>query len=127
STMPLLRSKELSVMIDCAEISHIISDIRLEEEVHPIDNSFLKHKIFFGTDDFDELIASKPKIFDNYPAKSEDIALIGFTSGTTGNPKMTAHYHKDVINICEAFPRFSLQPTEKDVFTGTPPIGFTFG
>jgi len=127
ATMPLLRSKELNVMIECAEISHIISDIRLEEEVHPIDHTFLKHKIFFGSDTFDQLVASKPKTFYNYPTKSEDIALIGFTSGTTGNPKMTAHYHKDVINICEAFPRFSLQPTEKDVFTGTPPIGFTFG
>lgn len=127
ATMPLLRSKELDVMITCAEISHIISDIRLDEEVHFIDHTFLKHKIFFGTEDFDQLVASKPKTFANYPSKSEDVALIGFTSGTTGNPKMTAHFHKDVINICEAFPRFSLQPSEKDVFTGTPPIGFTFG
>lgn len=127
ATMPLLRSKELDVMIECAEISHIISDIRLEEEIHPIDNKFLNHKIFFGTEAFDHLVTSKPKTFDNYSSKSDDIALIGFTSGTTGNPKMTAHHHKDVLNICEAFPKFSLQPTEKDVFTGTPPIGFTFG
>jgi 2-aminobenzoate-CoA ligase len=70
---------------------------------------------------------SKPKTFDNYPSKSEDVALIGFTSGTTGLPKMTAHYHKDVLTICEAFPNYSLQPTSTDIFIGSPPIGFTFG
>jgi 2-aminobenzoate-CoA ligase len=55
------------------------------------------------------------------------VALIGFTSGTTGLPKMTAHYHKDILTICEAFPNYSLQPTSTDIFIGSPPIGFTFG
>lgn len=70
---------------------------------------------------------SKPKTFVYYPSKSNDVALIGFTSGTTGLPKMTAHYHKDILNICEAFPNYSLQPTSTDIFIGSPPIGFTFG
>lgn len=127
ATMPLLRAKELDTMINCAEISHIISDVTLAEEVLKIDNNYLQHTILFGTDEFSSKVANQSKIFENYPTKADDVALIGFTSGTTGNPKMTAHYHKDVINICEAFPGFSLQPTAEDVFTGTPPIGFTFG
>lgn len=127
ATMPLLRAKELETMVECAEISHIISDISLAEEVNLIKSNFVKEKLFFGTIDFDSLLASKPKTFENYKSKANDVALIGFTSGTTGNPKMTAHYHKDVLNICEAFPNFSLQPTPEDIFTGTPPIGFTFG
>lgn len=127
ATMPLLRAKELETMISCAEISHLIADENLADEVHLIKSPFLQSVSFWGNEATNQLIASKPKTFDNYPTKSDDVALIGFTSGTTGNPKMTAHYHKDVLNICEAFPKFSLQPTEKDVFTGTPPIGFTFG
>lgn len=127
ATMPLLRAKELETMIHCAEIAHVISDFSLAEEVILIESEFVKSKSFFGDQNFDKLVASKPKKFQNHPTKAEDIALIGFTSGTTGNPKMTAHFHKDILNICEAFPAFSLQPTEKDIFTGTPPIGFTFG
>jgi 2-aminobenzoate-CoA ligase len=69
----------------------------------------------------------KPKTFSNYTTKSDSVALIGFTSGTTGLPKMTAHFHKDILNICEAFPNYSLQPTPEDIFTGSPPLGFTFG
>ncbi|HUH25399.1 MAG TPA: AMP-binding protein, partial [Flavobacterium sp.] len=127
ATMPLLRAKELETMINCAEIAHIISDYSLADEVHLIQSTFVKSKSFFGEKSFDELIASKPKTFQNYTSKANDVALIGFTSGTTGNPKMTAHFHKDLLNICEAFPSFSLQPTQKDIFIGTPPIGFTFG
>jgi 2-aminobenzoate-CoA ligase len=55
------------------------------------------------------------------------VAIIGFTSGTTGLPKMTAHFHKDILAICEAFPAYSLQLKPDDIFTGSPPIGFTFG
>jgi 2-aminobenzoate-CoA ligase len=65
---------------------------------------------------------NKPKTFDNFHSKSDSVALIGFTSGTTGLPKMTAHYHKDILNICEAFPNIRLQPTPNDIFTGSPPL-----
>ena len=69
----------------------------------------------------------KPKVFNNYSSNAEDVCIIGFTSGTTGLPKMTAHFHRDILNICEAFPNYSLQPTKEDIFTGSPPLGFTFG
>ncbi len=132
STMPLLREKELSTMVECAEISHIICDSRLEDEVLKVKSSFLKEVITY--DGSEETTASlqikmqtKPTTFYNYNSKPDSVCLIGFTSGTTGNPKMTAHFHKDILLICEAFPKYALNVTSNDVFTGSPPLGFTFG
>ena len=125
ATMPLLRSKELTTIINCAEISHVLCDNTLQEDMNLVQSDFLKRTSFY--DELENLMQSKSKVFDNYHSKSDSIALIGFTSGTTGLPKMTSHYHKDILNICEAFPPFSLQITQKDIFTGSPPSGFTFG
>ena len=127
ATMPLLRSKELTTIVDCAEISHALCDIDLSEEMQLVKSDFIKSIFYYGNSQLEELIASRPKTFDNYHSKSDAVALIGFTSGTTGLPKMTAHFHKDILNICEAFPQYSLQPTSDDIFTGSPPLGFTFG
>jgi 2-aminobenzoate-CoA ligase len=125
STMPLLRSKELTTIIDCAEISHALCEKGLQDEMNLVKSDFLKQTSFY--DGLEALMQSKPTEFTNYHSKSDSIALIGFTSGTTGLPKMTSHYHKDILNICEAFPRYSLQPGQNDIFTGSPPLGFTFG
>jgi len=127
ATMPLLRSKELTTIIECAEISHVLCDSSLSEEMELVESSFLKSICYYRNSELEDLMVSKPKTFTNYHTKSDSVALIGFTSGTTGLPKMTAHYHKDILNICEAFPPYSLQPTSDDVFTGSPPLGFTFG
>ncbi|MEZ4854783.1 AMP-binding protein [Flavobacterium sp.] len=127
ATMPLLRAKELKTVIDCAEISHAICDIDLAEEMKLTQSDFLKKVAYFDTDEWIKKVNSKPTSFENYNSNAENIAIIGFTSGTTGIPKMTAHFHKDILNICEAFPIHSLQPTKDDVFTGSPPLGFTFG
>lgn len=127
ATMPLLRAKELKTVIDCAEISHAICDIDLIEEMELTQSEFLKKTAYFDRDEWNTVVNSKSTTFENYNSNAEDIAIIGFTSGTTGIPKMTAHYHKDILNICEAFPVHSLQPTKDDIFTGSPPLGFTFG
>jgi len=127
ATMPLLRSKELTTIIDCAEISHALCDNDLADEMNLVKSDFLKKVCFYNNSKLEELMQSKDKTFTNYHSKSDSICLIGFTSGTTGLPKMTAHYHKDILNICEAFPNYSLQPTPNDIFTGSPPLGFTFG
>lgn len=132
ATMPLLREKELSTMVECAEISHAFCDYRLEEAMLEVKSPFLKHVITFdgtgeGVSKLETLIGNKPKTFKNYTSKADSLAIIGFTSGTTGKPKMTSHYHKDILLICEAFPKYSLQPTPDDIFTGSPPLGFTFG
>ena len=127
ATMPLLRSKELTTIIDCAEISHAFCDTDLAEEMLLVKSAFLKEICFYRNSQLEDLMQAKPTTFSNYHSKSDSIALIGFTSGTTGLPKMTSHYHKDILNICEAFPNYSLQPTPNDIFTGSPPLGFTFG
>ncbi|SHI85464.1 AMP-binding protein [Flavobacterium terrae] len=127
ATMPLLRSKELTTIIDCAKISHVLCDSSLAEEMELVKSPFLKKTCYYKNAELEDLMQNKPKSYSNYHTKSDSIALIGFTSGTTGLPKMTAHFHKDVLNICEAFPQYSLQPTPNDIFTGSPPLGFTFG
>jgi 2-aminobenzoate-CoA ligase len=127
ATMPLLRSKELTTIIECAEISHALCDSELTDEMKLVKSDFLKTTCFYNNAKLEELMSNKPKIFTNYHSKADSIALIGFTSGTTGLPKMTSHYHRDILNICEAFPQYSLQPTSDDIFTGSPPLGFTFG
>ena len=65
--------------------------------------------------------------FPACPTASDDVALIAFTSGTTGEPKGTMHFHRDVIIMCDAFPPHVLKPTPDDIFCGTPPLAFTFG
>jgi 2-aminobenzoate-CoA ligase len=127
ATMPLLRAKELTTIIDCAEIEFAICDQDLSEEMNLVQSSFLQKTIFYKNETFEKEIKKYPKTFENFLSKADDVALIGFTSGTTGLPKMTAHFHKDILNICEAFPQYSLQPNENDIFTGSPPLGFTFG
>lgn len=132
ATMPLLRSKELTTFVECAEISHALCDESLRDEMQLVASSFLKSVCYFdGSEqnpaELEKLMSSKSTHYENYPSRANSVALIGFTSGTTGLPKMTAHYHQDVINICEAFPKYSLQPTPNDIFTGSPPLGFTFG
>lgn len=132
ATMPLLREKELTVMMESAEISHAFCDYRLEEEMALVKSPFLKQLITFdGTETtmskLETLMHNKPKTFHNYHTMADSVGLIGFTSGTTGKPKMTSHFHRDILLICEAFPKYSLQPKPEDIFTGSPPLGFTFG
>ncbi len=132
ATMPLLRAKELGIFIDCAEISHVLCDQSLNAEMELVQSPFLEQTCYFdGSNEkpsqLEALMSGKPAAFQNFHSRSDTVALIGFTSGTTGLPKMTAHYHKDILNICEAFPVYALQPVEDDIFTGSPPLGFTFG
>jgi len=69
----------------------------------------------------------RPPEFVNADTASDDVALIAFTSGTTGKPKGTMHFHRDVLAICDAFPHAHLGTTPDDIFCGTPPLAFTFG
>lgn len=130
ATMPLLRAKELQTMCDMVEISHLFCDDRLMDEVELVNAESLQYVIPFSCDnvaDFEMIASSKSNNFNSYPSKAKDVVLLGFTSGTTGKPKVTSHYHLDVLRMCQAFPEFALSPTLDDVFTGSPPIGFTFG
>lgn len=136
-TMPLLRAKELKQIVDKACVSAALCDVRLADELArcttPGDEFFcadLKQVRYFHDDapeSLEGLAASKPATFTACDTASDDVCLIAFTSGTTGTPKGCMQFHRDVIAMCDLFPRHVLKPTADDVFCGTPPLAFTFG
>lgn len=132
TTMPLLRSRELNTILECAEIEFAICDVRLKEEMESVSWPALEQVWYFdgafqSQENLEVEMAASSGQFENNVFPAETVAIIGFTSGTTGKPKMTAHYHRDILLICKAFPEHCLQIVPEDVVTGSPPIGFTFG
>ncbi len=133
TTMPLYRAGELRFMMEKAEVKHALCDARLREE---LDRACERHggvrTAYFGGDvtgsaSLERLMTGKPDRFDNIETNAEDVALIAFTSGTTGTPKAAMHYHRDVLAICDTYCARVLQPRGEDLFCGSPPLGFTFG
>ena len=131
-TMPLLRAKELTDIVTKAAISHALCDTRLAAELAaalPMCPT-LEHVAYFGGDiagGVDALMGNKPPTFDNVATAAEDTCLIAFTSGTTGKPKGTMHFHRDVLAACDCWPNSTLRATPDSLFTGSPPLAFTFG
>jgi 2-aminobenzoate-CoA ligase len=131
-SMPLLRAKELTQIVTKAEISHALCDARLAEELRLARPACptLAHVLHFNSPDADALdarAAARPPSFENVKTGKDDTCLIAFTSGTTGQPKGTMHFHRDVMAACACWPRHVLRPTADDVFIGSPPLAFTFG
>ncbi len=134
NTMPMLRAGELTKVVDKAEIQLALSDKRIREELDICAKSsqFLKDVICFdgelGHDgDLDKLALSKPVTFKAVETGRDDVALLGFTSGTTGSPKATMHFHRDLLIIADGYAKEVLGVTDHDVFIGSPPLAFTFG
>lgn len=139
ATMPLLRAKELKQVIDKAQIGAALCDARLADEVHhlldpthPSHCPSLKTVRWFNGSGPDSLEYHLPASRARGPAAAcdtaqDDVALIAFTSGTTGEPKGCLHFHRDILAMCDAFPRHVLKPQASDIFCGTPPLAFTFG
>jgi 2-aminobenzoate-CoA ligase len=134
NSMPMLRAGELSKIVDKAEIGVALCDTRLMEEMVACakGSGFLKQVIGFdGTAnhdaELDRIALSKPVRFEAVRTGRDDVALLGFTSGTTGQPKATMHFHRDLLIIADGYAKEVLGVTPEDVFVGSPPLAFTFG
>jgi 2-aminobenzoate-CoA ligase len=134
NTMPMLRAGELGKIVDKAEIALALCDSRIADELIACakTSKFLKQVVNFdGTSnhdaELDRIALDKPVTFDAVRTGRDDVALLGFTSGTTGEPKATMHFHRDLLMIADGYAREVLNVTPDDVFVGSPPLAFTFG
>lgn len=134
NTMPMLRAGELAQIVDKAEIEFALCDTRLMDELVACakDSKFLKKVIGFdGTAnhdaELDRIALTKSVKYEAVKTGRDDVALLGFTSGTTGEPKATMHFHRDLLIIADGYAKEVLNVTPDDVFVGSPPLAFTFG
>ena len=134
NTMPMLRPGELTQIVDKAEISLALCDTRLMDDLVTCakHSRFLQTVVGFdGTAnhdaELDRLALGKSVRFTAVATGRDDVALLGFTSGTTGEPKATMHFHRDLLIIADGYAKEVLQVTPDDVFVGSPPLAFTFG
>jgi 2-aminobenzoate-CoA ligase len=129
TTMHALRTAEIADVISLTQPSIAISDNRFVDELleASVENITI---VSYGSDDPADLITlseAKSGVFENVPTAADDVALLGPTSGTTGTPKITMHFHRDILANADTFALFILKPVPEDVFAGSPPLAFTFG
>jgi len=133
ATMPLLRAKELSEIIAKAQPSVALCDatllheLELAQQQQPVLHTIVPFNLMDTPGSLAVRAAAHDGDFSACPTHADDIAMLAFTSGTTGTPKAAAHSHRDILSACEAWPRHVLRATPDDVVMGSPPLAFTFG
>ncbi|ABE42549.1 benzoate-CoA ligase family protein [Polaromonas sp. JS666] len=133
ATMPLLRAKELGEIIDKARPSLALCDASLLQELQAARDqggllgTIVPFNLMNEPGSLAVLSAQKDGHFTPCPTAADDIAMMAFTSGTTGKPKAAVHTHRDVLAACEAWPRHVLKARPDDIVMGSPPLAFTFG
>ena len=129
TTMPLLRQRELETVIEIAEIQLAICDHRFLTDLAAASPKSMKTVAYGGSDhaDLTQLAAKQRTTFTVAGTAADDVCMLAFTSGTTGRPKATMHFHRDVLAIADTFSRHLLKPTKEDLFAASPPLAFTFG
>ena len=139
ATMPLLRATELKAIIDKSQPSAALCDVKLQDELKAAlaqspATASLPLRVFNtgdaavnATDSMEALARHANDQATPCPTSADDIALLAFTSGTTGTPKAAVHTHRDVLAACETWPRHVLRATPDDIVMGSPPLAFTFG
>jgi len=134
NTMPMLRAGELAKVVEKARIRLALCDTRMMDELVACSKAsrFLEQVVGFdGTAnhdaELDRIALTKPVRFDAVGTGRDDVALLAFTSGTTGEPKATMHFHRDLLSIADGYAKEVLGVTSDDVFVGSPPLAFTFG
>jgi 2-aminobenzoate-CoA ligase len=131
-TMPLLRPSELVTTIELTRPQLAICDHRFLDDLETATSQAQTGLtvVPYGGDGPDDLVSrarSEPPRFDAVQTAADDVALLALTSGTTGRPKVTMHFHRDVLAIADTFSRYVLRPEPLDLFTTTAPFAFTFG
>mgnify|MGYP000418684883 CR=1 FL=1 len=134
NTMPMLRAGELTKIVDKAEVTVALCDTRLMDEMIACAKQMNCLDTVIGFDgtanhdaELDRVALNKPVRFEAVKTGRDDVALLGFTSGTTGSPKATMHFHRDLLIIADGYAKEVLNVTPDDIFVGSPPLAFTFG
>jgi 2-aminobenzoate-CoA ligase len=129
TTMPLYRASELAAIVEKARVTHALCDVRLRDELEAAAGGRLRTLYFGESNDggLETRMDAKTTEFGNADTAAEDVAMIAFTSGTTGKPKAAMHFHRDILATCATYGKHVLQARRNDVFCGSPPLAFTFG